>query len=184
MRWMIAALALGALGACDSPTTTGTLEGGPDDAAGGYTIEVRATGAEQTYIVIAPDGLTVAARAAEGASALMESSRAQALAANPPPEGGEDLPEVMSLRLPGFSMSVSGMDEGEGGGENGRVNLSMGADGQNIVVRADEGGPGEADDRAYVRITGADADSVREFIDEQEDLSAEVKAQMRTALGF
>lgn len=182
MRWMIAALAMGALAACDGATTgTDTADGASSPS--GYTMEVRASGAEQTYIVIAPDGTTVAGRAADGASALMDSERAQALAANPPPEG-EDLPEVFSMRLPGFSMSVGGTEDA-GGGENGQVNISIGAgDGERITVRADEGGPGEADDRAYVRITGADEDSVREFIEEADELSPEVKTEMRTALGL
>jgi hypothetical protein len=181
MRWMIAAaLALG-VAACGDATTTG--EGGQTEAAADtYTMEIRASELEQSYIVIAPDGRTVGARASGGASALMADDRAQALAGTAPPEG-EPLPEVMALRLPGFSMSISG-DEEEGQGESGRVNLSMGADGQQITVHADEGGPGEADDRAYVRITGADAQSVREFIDEAEELSPEVKAEMRAALGL
>jgi len=174
-----AALAFGAA-ACDA-TTDGTGQTQP--AADTYTMEIRASELEQSYIIIAPDGRTVGARAAGGASALMADDRAQALAGAPPPEG-EDLPEVMSLRLPGFQMSVSGTDEEGGDSENGRVNLSMGADGQQITVHADEGGPGEADDRAYVRITGADAQAVREFIDEAEELSPEVKTEMRTALGL
>lgn len=180
MRWMIAALALGAA-ACDDVATS---DGGQAEAAvNGYTMEVRAGELEQSYIVIAPDGRVVGARASGGASALMGDDRAQALAGTPPPEG-EELPEVMALRLPGFSMSIAGTED-QGDGENGRVNLSMGGgDGQRITVYADEGGPGEADDRAYVRITGADADSVREFIDEAEELSPEVKTQMRTALGL
>lgn len=184
MRWMIAALALGALAACDGATTSETGADGQQQAAtSGYTMEVRASSVEQTYLIITPDGRTVGARAAEGASALMATGRAQALAANPPPEFGDEMPEVFAMRLPGFSMSVSGSDD-QGNGENGRVNLSMGADGQNIVVRADEGGPGDEDDRAYVRITGADEEAVREFIAEQEELSAEVKAEMLTALGL
>ncbi len=180
MRWMIvAALALGAA-ACGDATTS---EGGQAEAATDtYTMEIRAGELEQSYVVIAPDGRVVGARASGGASALMADARAQALAGSPPPEG-EELPEVMALRLPGFSMSISGTDD-SGEGENGRVNLSIGADGQRITVYADEGGPGEADDRAYVRITGADANAVREFIDEAEELSPEVKTEMRTALGL
>ncbi|HYD88841.1 MAG TPA: hypothetical protein VEA80_15310 [Vitreimonas sp.] len=182
MRALIltAALALAAAG-CDDAATS-TSGGDTQAAAEGYTMEIRASSVEQTYIIVAPDGRTVGARAAEGASALMDANRAQALFADPPPEG-EEMPETFSMRLPGFSMSVAGTDE-EGHGENGRVNINIGGDGQNVVVRADEGGPGEEDDRAYVRITGADDEAVRDFIDEQEDLSAEVKAEMRTALGL
>lgn len=182
MRWMIAALALAAVAACDGTTTTTSADG--QASASGYTMEIRASSVEQTYIIVAPDGRTVGARAASGASALMNEQRAQAMFADPPPEG-EDMPEVFSIRLPGFSMSVAGTeDEGSSEHENGRVNLSIGGAGENVIVRADEGGPGEEDDRAYVRITGADEDGVREFISEQEDLSAEVKEQMRAALGL
>lgn len=182
MRWMIVALALGALAACDGTNGEAGADGATPSTSG-YTMEIRASSGEQTYIIVAPDGRTVGARAAEGASALMNAERAQALFADPPPEAGDDMPEVFAMRLPGFSMSVSGTED-EGEGENGRVNLNIGGGGQNVIVRADEGGPGEEDDRAYVRITGADEDAVREFIDEQEDLSADVKAQMRSALGF
>lgn len=183
MRVWYAALALAAaLAGCDA-STTGDLEGGPSAAAGDtYTLEIRATSAEQTYLVIAPDGRTVGARAAEGVSALMDDTRAQALAGDPPPEG-EATPEVMSLRLPGFSMSI-GAGEENAEGEHGRVDLSIGGDGQNVVVHADEGGPGEADDRAYVRITGADAEAVRNFIAEAEELSPAVQAEMLAALNL
>lgn len=181
MRILIAALALGALAACDGSVET-AREGETDAAAFGYIMEVRASSAEQTYLITTPDGRTVGARAADGASAMMNEARAQALAANPPPEG-EELPEVMSLRLPGFSMSIAGHDN-DGETENSRVNLSIGAGRETVVVRADEGGPGDADDRAYVRISGADEDGVREFIEEQEELSPEVKAQLRAALGI
>lgn len=147
-----------------------------------YTLEVRAAGGEQTYLVIAPDGRVVGARAAEGASALMDAERARAFAADPPAQG-ETPPEVMSLRLPGLDMQINA-DEDDANGDNGRVALSLGREGQNIVVNADEGGPGEADDRAYVRITGADRDAARDFINDAEELSADVKAQMLAALGI
>lgn len=151
----------------------------PDE---GYTLEIRATEGEQTYLVTAPDGRVVGARAAEGASALMDSDRARALAGDPPPQG-EAPPEVMSLRLPGLDMQINA-EEDDASGENGRVALSIGREGQNIVVNADEGGPGEADDRAFVRITGADADAVRDFINDAERLAPSVKAEMLTELGI
>lgn len=182
MRAFILAAAVVALAACDGSTTTTAGDAQTAGAAGGYTMEIRASGIEQTYLITTPEGRTVGARAAEGASALMDENRAQALIADPPPQG-EEMPEVMSMRFPGFSLSISG-EEDQGEGENGRVNISMGGEGQNITVRADEGGPGEADDRAWVRITGADEEAVREFINEQEELSAEVKAEMFTALGL
>lgn len=180
MRWVIAALALG-LAACDSSTSTSANSDGATAAADGYTMEIRATEASQDYVIVAPDGRTVGARAADGASALMDTARAQALVAEPPPEGA-DVPEVFSVRLPGFEMAVSGTEE-NANGDNGAVNLRIGGE-QNVIVRANEGGPGDADDTAFVRITGADEQSVRDFINDAEELSPEVKTQMLTELGL
>jgi hypothetical protein len=175
MRILIVALAALAA-ACSADVTTNGAAGGD-----GYTLEVRATHGEQTYLVTAPDGRVVAARAAEGASALMDSNRARSLAADPPPQG-ETPPEVMSLRIAGFEMKINA--EGDNADENGRAAVSISADGSNIVVNADEGGPGEEDDRAHVLITGADEAAVRDFIRDAEELSPEVKAQMLAELGF
>lgn len=181
MRLAIAALAL-VLAACDGATDVSTdSKAGESAGASGYTLEVRATEAVQSYVVKAPDGRIVGARAAEGASALMDASRAQAIAAEAPPES-EDIPEVMSIRLPGFQMSVGGTDE-DANGDNGSVNLSIGGE-QNVIVRANEGGPGDADDTAFVRITGADEETARDFINDAEELSPEVKTQMLSALGL
>jgi hypothetical protein len=180
MRWVIAVLALG-LAACDGATTRVDNDSGAASAASGYTIEIRALENTQSYIVTAPDGRVVGARAAEGASALMETSRAQALAGEPPP-AGEDVPEVLSLRVPGFDMSIGATEE-NADGEHGSVNLQIGGE-QNITVRANEGGPGEADDTAFVRITGADEQAVRDFINDADDLSPDVKTQMLAALNL
>lgn len=168
-----------ALAGCDAPPDS-DLAGGPS-GGGGYTLEIRAGEGEQTYLVVGPDGRTVGARAAEGASALMDSERAQALFDDPPPQ--EEISEVMGLRLPGFEMSIGGGGEDDKG-EHGQVRLSIGGDGQTVVVNADEGGPGDADDRAYVRITGADAEEVRSFITEADELSPSVQAEMLAALGL
>jgi hypothetical protein len=178
MRWVIAALALG-LAACDGTTTVTT--DGASSSAGGYTLEIRATEAVQSYLVTTPDGRTVGARAADGASALMDSSRALALAGEPPPEGA-DVPEIMSLRLPGFAMSIGGTED-DANGDNGSVSLSMGGQ-QNIIVRASENGPGDADDVAFVRITGADEETARDFITDADELSPAVQAQMLAELGL
>lgn len=179
MRWVIAALALG-LAACgeSSSTTTDTANATQPD---GYTLEIRATNDVQTYLVTTPDGRIVGSRAAAGVSALLDDNRAQSLAAEAPPEG-EPMPEVMSIRVPGFQMAISGSDE-DTNGENGSVNISVGGE-QNVVVRANEGGPGDEDDTAFVRITGADEAAARDFINDAEELSAETKTQMLTALGL
>jgi hypothetical protein len=178
---MIAALLLGlALAACDASINSSDHESGAPPS--GYTMEIRASSLDQTYIVVAPDGATVGARAAEGVSALMDSARARALFDDPPPQA--ETSELMSLRLPGFDMSIGGGGEGEDG-EPGRVQISIGGDGQRVEVHADEGeSASDADDRAFVRITGADEDAVREFIAEAEELSPEVKSQMLAGLGL
>ena len=175
MRVWIASLA--ALAAACSGDVTVDGDAAPGES---YTLEIRATEGEQTYLVIAPDGRVVGARSAEGASALMNGDRARELAGDPPPQG-ETPPEVMSMRFPGVDMQINA-DEGEG--ETGRANVSINAGEHSVIVNADEGGPGEADDRAYVRITGADEDAVRDFINDAEELSAEVKAEMLGELGL
>lgn len=180
MRWAIAALALG-LAACDGSTTTSPSADGTTASADSYTLEIRAMEEVQTYLVTAPDGRIVGGRAANGVSALLDADRAQSLAAEPMP-AGEPQPEVMAMRWPGFEMSISGDGE-DANGENGSVNISIGGE-QQVEVRANEGGPGDADDSAYVRITGADEDAAREFINDAEELSAETKTEMLGALGL
>jgi hypothetical protein len=182
MRWMLATAAALALAACDGSVSDNAKQGA---AQQGYTMEIRADPSQQTYLITGPDGRTVGARAAEGASALMDSARAQSLMATPPRM--EDAPEVMSLRVPGFDLSISGVSDGDESaeGDQGQVRLSMGgSDGQRIEVHADEGGPGEEDDRAFVRITGANEEAVRELLDDAEELSPEVKAQLLAGLGL
>jgi hypothetical protein len=110
----------------------------------------------------------------------MEAARARALFDDPPRQ--EETSEVMGLRLPGFEMSIGGGEDAKG--ENGQVRLSLGGEGQTVVVNANEGGPGEADDRAYIRITGADEEAVRAFITEADTLSPSVQAEMLAALGL
>ncbi len=177
-RMMTTALVL--LAACSDPSTV-SVNGA--DGAGGYTIEVRASEAEQTYLVTTPDGRTVGARAADGASALMDASRAQALASEPPLQSDEDVAEVMALRLPGFEMSIGGAEE-NAESEHGRVALRIGGEATNIVVDANEGGPGVADDRARVLISGASEEAVRDFIVEADRLSPAVQAEMLAELGI
>jgi len=116
----------------------------------------------------------------------MDTARAQALLNDPPPvSDDDDVPQRVAIQLPGFDLRVAADDDtdGDGDGDHGRVNLSIGGQ-QQVVVHADEGGPGDADDRAFVRITGADKDSARDFINDAEELSAEVKTQMLTELGL
>jgi hypothetical protein len=51
-------------------------------------------------------------------------------------------------------------------------------------VDADHGGPGHADDRAQVTLSGMSAHDARHFIMEQDDLSSQVQSQMIAALGL
>lgn len=177
MRALIIGLALFAA-ACDG---TVIVDGDNDGEGGGYRLEVRASEGEQTYAVTAPDGRVVAARAAGGASALLDRDGLRALAAAAPIE--TSAPEVMSLRLPGFEMSINARDD-DASGDSGAVALSIGAEGQRIEVNAYEGGPGDADDRAHVLITGADEAAVRDFIRAADTLSPAVQAQMLAELGL
>jgi len=179
MRGFAAILMVVALAACEGAVDS---KGEPSAAAEGYTLEIRASELEQTFLVTAPDGRVVGARAAEGASALMDADRARAMFADPPP-AQDAAPEVMSLRVPGFEMSVGANEEGAEG-DHGQVRIAFGDGAQRIEVNANDGGPGENDDRAFVRITGADAEAVREFIAEADQLSPEVQAQMLTELGL
>lgn len=182
MRFAFAALALMGLAACD---------GADIDAngaqPGGYRMEVRALEGVQTYLITAPDGRLVGAQAADGASRLLTEARIHELADTPLPADADAPPEVMSLKLPGFEMSVNADhdDQGNTTEDNGNAQVRMRVRGQETVsIDARENGPGDADDVAHVVITGASEQSVRDFIDEQDDLSADVKQQMRAALGL
>lgn len=182
MRFVVAALALFGLAACDD----GPLGADSNGATpAGYRLEVRALEGVQTYIITAPDGKVVGAQAADGASAMLTDTRIQELAGQPLPVDENAPPEVMSLKVPGFEMSINADGDEAGTGEDGNAQVKMRVRGQETVsIDARENGPGDADDIAHVVITGASEQSTREFIDEQEDLSADVKAQMRAALGF
>jgi hypothetical protein len=172
--WIIASVL--ALAACDASVQSGDdLEGGPQQ---GYTMEIRASDDAQLFVVTAPDGTQVGARAADGASALMDASGIQQFAATPEPEQvGE---EVVSIRAPGVNFAISGSDEGPNSDE-GSVKMSFGSGGQSVEINATDDPAG---DRAHVRITGASAEDVREFIGEAEELSADTQAQMLAALNL
>lgn len=185
MRWILAAVAALALMGCKNEGKSGE-SAAAEAAAHGYRMEVRAANEEQIYLVTAPDGRITAAHAGHGASALIDTSAAQRLAAVP--TGTADAPEVVSMRFPGFELHINANKDENGdvnGDDNGQVRLSMGTgEGQRIEVNANEGGPGDEDDNAHVLITGADADAARDFINDADDLSPEVKSQMLTAVGL
>jgi hypothetical protein len=176
MRALVLTLLLPfALAACDA-----SYSGATQEPAGGYTLEVRADENQQTYIVTAPDGRQTASRYADGASMLLDASAIQALG-EMQPLTSESQPERFALRFPGVDISVSA-DEDNPNSESATVRVNAG--GRSVHVDADEGGPGDADDRANVRITGATEDDARDFIDDAEHVSPEVKTQMLAALGL
>lgn len=178
MRALIAAVALVFVAACDVTPTT-ELEGGPE--GGGYSVEIRANGGEQTFLVRAPDGRVTGSRVVDGVAILMDADSVQALAATAAP-AGEAAPEVMSLRVPGFSMEIAADETAEG--DDGRAQINMRAGEFNMSIDADEGAPGEGDDRAVVRFSGMDEAAIRRFIVEAEDISPAVQAQMLAELGL
>lgn len=174
MRYGLAAFAALLAAACveAKPGAEGNL-------AGGYTLEIRASEAEQVYLVTAPGGDTVAARASDGVSALLDAAALRIFNAAAPTE--EPMDEVMSLRLPGLNLSISGDADGKGE-QGGRVSIDLG--GHSVEVNADEGGPGDGDDRAHVLIRGVPESEVRDFIAKADQLSPAVQAQMLAELGL
>lgn len=179
MRYGLFALVLLAAG-CVDVSTTSDGEGG--EAASGYTLEVRASEGEQVFLVTSPEGKTTAARASGGASALMGESEVQTLLAAAPEPNTETHREVVSLRLPGIDLRVSGDPEGTGEDGSGRVSINVG--GHSVEVNASEGGPGDADDRAHVLIRGVPESEAREFIAKADQLSPNVQAAMLAELGL
>jgi hypothetical protein len=171
----LAALLL--VGACTADAPSGDLAGGLTD---GYTIEIRASEAQQIYIVTAPDGQRVAARAAGGASALIDAEDMRALANAAPLADEAELQEQVSLRMPGLDLSVRADPDAVDGDGGGRVSLNLG--GQAIEV--DASGQGEGTERANVRIGGMDEADVRAFITKADGLSPAVQAQMLADLGL
>ncbi len=181
MRMTFAGLAL----FCVACVDVGSEGDGGDRAASGpagYALEVRASEAEQFFLVTSPDGQVVAARASEGASALMATPEVQALLAAATLPASDEHREVVSLRLPGINLSVSG-DSGSDG-EHGGGRVSINAGGHSVEVNASEGGPGEGDDNAHVLIRGVRESEAREFIAKADALSPAVQAQMLAGLGL
>lgn len=181
MRLVLAALAALLAAACVDVKSN--ADGDLAGAAGeGYTLEVRAGEAEQVFVVTSPEGRTVAARAADGASALLDDGALHALMAAAPALDSSAHQEVVSLRMPGINLSVSGDPDGKGEAGSGRVSINVG--GHSVEVNASEGGPGDGDDRAHVRITGVPESEAREFIAKADALSPAVQADMLAALGL
>ncbi|WP_395645920.1 hypothetical protein [Terricaulis sp.] len=196
MRFVVAALALLGLAACDGGPIGADSNG---STPAGYRLEVRALEGVQTYLITAPDGKVVGAQAADGASRLLDDQRIQEIADTPMPADADAPPEVMSLKLPGFEMSINADQNETGdatagdatagdatsGDDGGNAQVKMRVRGQEMVsIDARENGPGDADDIAHVVISGASEETARDFITDADELSEEVKQQMRAALGF
>jgi hypothetical protein len=179
MRTLNAGIVALMVAACTdvAPRSDSELAGGP---AEGYTLEVRADAGEQIYLVTSPEGRTVAARVADGVSTLMETSAVRALAATPTDE--TSMEEVVSLRMPGVDLSVSGDPNQKGEEGGGRVSINVG--GHSIEVNASEGGPGQTDDNAHVLIRGVPESEARAFIVKADQVSPAVQAEMLAALGL
>lgn len=174
-HWVFAAAGL--LAACSAEiTTTGT----GDDPTGGYTLQIVATDASETYYVTGPDDISAAARIVDGVSALIDSNEAR-LAVGEARATAADLaapPERLAVRVPGFEMSIAAEDKGAGA--DGRARISINAGGRAVSVDAN----GSGADNAVVRITGADEGDARNFIRDADGLSSETKQQMLAALGL
>lgn len=144
----------------------------------GWSMQVLGSDVDRIYLVIGPHGQTAAARLKDGVSTLIDAKEAEglidtgraALAEGPQP------PQKVAISAPGLSLKVSG-DDDRG---DGRGSVKMNIGGVNIDVSGDEAGDG----RGAVRIGGVDERAALKFIDEIDDLSPEVKKQMRDKLGL
>ena len=122
-----------------------------------------------------------------------------------PKPSEESTGDHVSIHAPGFDLHVQGDDvhvnedghmnvdrtahaaarasDDDDGDHGGSGQVSMNIGGFGMHVDADDGGPGDADDRAQVTLTGMSAHDARHFIMEQDELSSQVQAQMIAALG-
>lgn len=178
MRTMFAVLIAGvlALSACSVETST---EGASAPAeASGYTFEIVANDQEQIFVVSHEDGRAAAAQAVEGQSRSITPDEAAALIGRRQAAFQQPGEEVVTLRVPGAELSIQGDDAQNN--EAVRINIQTKEGG--VTVNAQD--QGEGNGRAHVRVTGADEEAARDFINEQEDLSPEVKAEMLAALGL
>lgn len=160
---------------------------------GGYNLEIRASDDVQFFLVTAPDGHVVGARAtSKGESALMDDAAIHALLAAPPPAAAittsatgtsaatSTNTNTVSIQAPGVSIQASGDDNGKGDNGDAHVSLNVGGP----AIQIDAHGNGEDGGNAHVVINGVDAKAARDFIVHADGLSPQVQAQMLAALGF
>lgn len=172
-----------ALAAC-APDVAGTVSDAVSEHAAapgeGWTMQVIGDDADRVFLVTRPDGKTAAARVRGESCAMVGAEEARtlaaaeiaALAAVPAPK------EHVSIEAPGFALRVAGDGDETGTGGRGQVRIDVG--GLKVNVDGDEA----RDGRAAVTIEGVNEDAARRFIDESEELTAEVKAQMLRELGL
>ncbi len=159
---------------------------------GGYNLEIRASDDVQFFLVTAPNGHIVGATASKGVSALMDDAAIHALLATPaaPAAGTTSATSTststdtntVSIRAPGLSIQASGDDNDKS--DHGDAHISMGGGNNGPGIQIDAHGNGENSGNAHVVINGVDAKTARGFIEQTDELSPEVKAQMYAALGF
>lgn len=161
----------------------------------GASAETAEQGEEIVLIVRGNDGRETAALIEGGASSIIESAAAQALlreavdtverhapsaeekaeAEAAPAKEGAVVRERVRVRLPGLSIEA---DKNEG--ESGRTKVAVGFGPSQVEVQAVDGAEHGV---ALVRLRG-DAKMVRDFLQDQEGLSPEVRTQMLQALGL
>jgi hypothetical protein len=184
IRGLMVVVALAGLAGC-GPGTVKVSAGENDEAVavasvganakGDYNLQVFAAGEAKIYLMSGPAGKTVAARAADGQSAIMPVADAQALlekhtgALAATPTGGE----TVKIQVPFLGIDVVSDESGD----NAKVRINAG--GQKVEVDAND-----AADLAHVRVSGVDAASARDFINDAEGLSAETKAEMLKSMGL
>lgn len=174
---ILAALAAGLVTACTGDFREAVAE--HEAAAGeGWTMQVLGEDTNQVYMVTRPDGKRAAARVTGSGSTMIADAEAQTLFAEAQTALSRDPPdEKVSIQAPGLSIKVSADEDATGEAERGRVRIAVG--GVSIDVDGDEAG---SDGRGTVRIAGVNADAAHKFIEEADDLSPEVKRQMREKL--
>jgi len=177
IKTLFAAFAAGLLAACSMEKAVSEHAAAPGD---GWTMQVLGEETNQVFMVTGPDGKRAAARVTGGESVMVADAEAQTLFADAQTALSRDPPdEKVSIQAPGVSIKVSADEDATGEAERGRVRIAVG--GISIDVDGDEG---SGDGRGTVRIAGVNAEAAHKFIDEAEDLSPEVKRQMREKLGL
>ncbi|MFZ4122792.1 MAG: hypothetical protein ACOYKM_14160 [Caulobacterales bacterium] len=183
--WMVAALAALTLAACSEQGSIGAPPTAEQQArraaeieaqaANGYTLEVFESEGDHVYVVSHPQtGRQTAARAHAGVANLMDADEARTLLGERQSAMAVPSQEVLNFSVPGFAFAVKA-----DGSESENAQIALQIAGQSVNINAQ--GPDGAGS-AVVRITGADADSAREFITKADEIDPGVQQQMLDAL--